>query len=102
MPHLSNYEKETILLYNDEEKTAIVETANAALQRRLDEYCGKNDAIKCVEIREPFKKYILPKRWIKVQMPRQFSEEEREKMRIKGRELYEKYLQKQDGESADD
>ena len=37
MANLTNYERETVILFNEAEGTAIVNTANSALSRRLAE-----------------------------------------------------------------
>ena len=92
--HYTNYEKETLILYNDEEKIAVVETANAALQRRLDSFCEQSKDIVCVKDKPPFKEYRLPKKWGMNMMPKQYTDEEKEALRERGRELYQKLLDK--------
>ena len=39
---LTKYEQETILLFNEDEKTASVYTHNSSLQRRLAEFAKKS------------------------------------------------------------
>ena len=79
---LSRYEQETILNFNDKEKTASVYTHNRALQRglqklveerpeecKLDGVCRDGQAVS----------FPVPKRWIKVASPRkrQMTDEQR-------------------------
>lgn len=94
--HISKYERETIILYNEEEKTAIVETSRKSLITRLDKYCEESDEIKVIKENGPFKTYQFPKKWVKITMPRQYSEEEREIMKQRGKEMYGKYLKKRE------
>ena len=100
MFHYTNYEKETVILYNEEEKTAHIETANRSLIDRLDSFCEQSDDIKCVKVHEPFKDYILPKKWIKIRMPRQYTEEEKTALRERGKALYEKLRNKQSNDES--
>lgn len=78
---LSKVEQETIILFNEAEPTATIETCNKALQNRLDGFCTKSAGITRQESTEPFRRYVCPKSWVKVQMPRQLSEEQRQKLR---------------------
>lgn len=98
--HIPKSERETIIIYNEDEKTAIVETSRKSLITRLDRYCSESEEIKLINENGIFKKYQFPKKWIKIVMPRQYSDEEREKMKQHGREMYEKYLKnsKEDSE----
>ena len=79
--NLSKYEQETIILFNEAEKTATIETCNKGLQNRLDGFCSKSPDIYRTNSTEPFKKYVCPKRWVKVRMPRQLSDEQRQKLK---------------------
>lgn len=48
---LSRYEQETIVNYNNEEKTASVFTCDPVVQRKLDKYVNKYpDVYKCVKV----------------------------------------------------
>lgn len=85
MTELTKYERETIILFNDAEQTATICTANKSLQNRLDRFCSENQTIYVVSEDEPFKKYNLPKKWIKVNMPHKISEERRAKLAEMGR-----------------
>lgn len=71
MSNLSNYEKETIINYNNEEDTASVYTFHRALQNKLNKLVGVNPDISIVFQDEDSVEYIVPKKWIKVSPPRQ-------------------------------
>lgn len=80
---LSNYEKETIINFNEEEQTASVYTFNGALKRKLarlseerPEECklDQQHSTGAVE-------YLIPKKWVKVNAPPVLTEEQREKKR---------------------
>lgn len=88
MTELTNYERETIILFNDDEQNATIETANRALKKRLDGFCAVDQRITLVSSNEPFKKYSLPKKWIKVNRPKVYSEETRSKMAMAARERF--------------
>lgn len=78
---LTRLEQETIFLYNEAEQTATVDTCNAALMRKLDGFCAKSTAITVLAEDDHSKRYLLPKTWVRVQMPRQLSDEQRQKLR---------------------
>lgn len=85
---LSKLEQETIILFNEEDNTAEVDTCNKALIRRLDNFCTKSADIACVGGDEYGKRYILPKKWVKVNMPPQLSEEQLQKKRENALKLF--------------
>ena len=77
--HLTNLEKETIILFNEAEDTAEVETFNARLlgQLRKVENC---EGVVCKESEKGYGVYIVPKTMIKIHAPRpkkELSEAER-------------------------
>ena len=75
---LTNYERETIINFNEAEDTAYIFTYNKAWQRHLEEKLG----LKPVNINGfGGKDYELPKKWIKLPRgPRQLSAETRAKL----------------------
>ena len=88
---LSNIERETGINYNDEEKFAIVYTANEPLKIKLDGLCvkypkdfkhislgGDNDGIKC---------YHVPKNRVCITAPKVFSEATKKRMKEQGKTL---------------
>lgn len=85
---MEKYERETIINYNEEEKFADVYTYNVALQNRLDKFCAQSDECKLLSEGDGVKTYKLPKKWIKIQMPRQLSEETRQKLKDRAKQNF--------------
>lgn len=81
--YLSRIERETILLFNEAEQTATIETCNRHIQNQLDSYCSISPDIYREKKGEYASRYICPKSWIKVRMPRQLSTEQRQKMALR-------------------
>lgn len=77
---LSNYERETIILYNQEEPHAVCNTYDRSLIRRLDALVRENEAITVVEEGDGWKEYQFPRKWVKVRAPRKLSDEQRQKL----------------------
>ena len=77
---LTKYEQETIIIYNQEEDTAIIDTCDKVLISKLEDMRKKSLNIVMQKKSESCRQYICPKGWIKVQMPRQYSEKIRAKM----------------------
>lgn len=75
----SKYEQETIINYNQEEKTASCYTFDQALIRKLDKLCETSDDIFRVDgcTPGPAKEYVFPKKWVRIRPPRQMSDEQR-------------------------
>lgn len=65
-------ERETIILYNEEEQTADVFTYNVALQNKLVNLKVKVDR----DNGYGGMSFTVPKRWVKVSPPRRMSEEQ--------------------------
>ena len=82
MNNLSAYERETIIVYNQEEDGAEVFTYHRALQNKLNKLVGTNPDITILRQDEEFTTYRVPKNWIKVSPPRQvnYSDEQRAAM----------------------
>lgn len=78
--NLTKYEQETIINYNNEEKTASIFTYDKSLIRKLDKRLAEISDIKLIRRGEDFAEYSLPKKWIKVSFPRQYSDEQRAEM----------------------
>jgi len=78
---LSNYEKETIILYNQEEKTASVYTYHPALIKKLEDGCKKYpDMFKFEHEEAGGRTYTIPKKYVSVRLPKVISEEARQEM----------------------
>lgn len=86
MTTLSNYERETIINYNQEGKTANVFTHHPALIRKLDKLCEDfPDNFKC-DSREdhfgvPCGDYSVPKQYVTIRAPRIMSDEQKAAIR---------------------
>lgn len=82
MSNLSNYERETIINYNNEDRTATIYTHHKALINKLNKLVGNNDNISVVRQDDDSVTYIVPKKWIKVSPPRQinYTDEQRAEM----------------------
>lgn len=80
MSNLTKYEQETIINYNNEEKTASIFTHDKSLIRKLDKRLPEYPDMKLVRRGDDWAEYSLPKKWIKVGFPRQLSDEQRAEM----------------------
>ena len=85
--HRSRIEQETIINFNEEEKTASVFTFNGPLQRRLAKLAEERPA-ECHRVQDTWQppgsmEYSVPKRWIKINPshPREMSEEQKQAAR---------------------
>ena len=87
--NMTRYEMETIINYNQAEKTASIYTCDRSLMRKLDKLCSESEEITVEKEDEFSKTYILPKKWVKVRKTRQLSEEEREKLASRMRAIRE-------------
>ncbi len=67
---LTNYEKETIILFNEEEQTARVETFNGRLLRQLRKV-SECEGVSCEEDDGKYGVYEIPKTMIKIHAPQQ-------------------------------
>lgn len=85
MSKLTKYEQETIIIYNQEESLAIIETFDPVLIRKLDKLCLSTKGITVETTTKECRVYKLPKRWIKVSAPKQLSEESRQKLSERAR-----------------
>lgn len=80
LANLTKYEQETIINYNNEEKTASIFTYDRSLIRKLDKRLPDYPDITVVRRGEDWAEYSLPKKWLKVGFPRQLSDEQRAEM----------------------
>jgi len=78
--NLTKYEQETIINYNNEEKTASIFTYDKSLIRKLDKRLADHPDIKVLRRGDDWAEYSLTKKWIKVGFPRQLSDEQRAEM----------------------
>ena len=80
MGSISKIEQETIIIFNEAESTATVNTCNKAWQNQLSRFCAETPDVCLVQKDEHSKTYTLPKKWLKVRRPRVLSSEERSKL----------------------
>lgn len=76
--YLSNIERETVILFNEAEKTARVDTCNVKMKRQLIELNG-NRPEDCKLIRQEDYSVVcdIPKTWVKIRANRILSEEQK-------------------------
>lgn len=68
--NLTRVERETIILYNEEEQTAEVYTCNEAMKRKLTKiHEDGTEGIAFVRSDEYSVTYTVPKKWVKVNPP---------------------------------
>lgn len=76
---LSNFEKETIIIFNEAEDTATIDTYNKPLisrmEKLIDKYPDSIEASKTIYGNT----YVIPKKWLKVNPPPIYSEEVKQK-----------------------
>lgn len=86
---LSNLEKETIINFNDAEKTAEIYTCNNSWIRRMDALAKERPGEVCkTGSDEVSATYTVPKKWIKVRPPRILTDEQREAMSRRAKEMF--------------
>ncbi len=89
--HLSKYEQETIISFNEEYKTANVYTHNKALSRKLEklavdrpEECHFARSLREGQAAE----YTIPKSWVKITPKRIVTEEQRAALQERARRVF--------------
>ena len=77
--HLTNFEKETVINFNEAEYTASVYTCNEALKRQLLELCRSHpeQGWQTADNGRGGLTFALPKKWLKVTPPRVLSPAQR-------------------------
>lgn len=78
---MTQYENETIINYNQAEKTASCYTTNQTLIRQLDNLLDKYNDIVVKNQNEEYKEYIFPKKWVKIRPPKILTEEQKQVIR---------------------
>lgn len=79
MANLSRYERETIILFNEDEKEARVYTCSPALMRKMDELCKNNPEFRTEKQDDISRTYVCPKRLVSIRKPPRLSGEQRQK-----------------------
>lgn len=77
MSKVTGYEQETIINYNNAEKTASIFTYDKSLIRKIDEKLSDYPEVKVIRRDDGCVEYELPKKWIRVRFPRLLSDEQR-------------------------
>ena len=78
MNNLSRIEQETVILFNEAESTATIETYNGRLKRKLDRLATERpNEVTAQNGNDGARKYTVPKRWVTVNSPRVMSEEQK-------------------------
>ncbi len=77
----SRIERETTIIFNEEESTASVWTCSPMTMRKLDKLCDElPDTYRCVLVddKAQAKRYEMPKKLVSFRKPKVMSEEQRE------------------------
>lgn len=79
---MTRYEQETIINFNDEEKTASVYTCNKSLRNRLAAFAADRPDECVFKMDDGYAVwYTVPKKWVRIKPPRTVSDAQREHMR---------------------
>ncbi len=78
----TKYEQETIILFNELEKTAEIYTFNSALRRKLDKGCALHpDSFTVKSESHGAKTFTIPKKYIYVRVPEVKTPEQKQRQR---------------------
>lgn len=79
---LTGTEKETIMIFNELEKSATITTYNKSLIKKLNKLCeSRSDEIQLMEVdKSGCHTYVAPKKWVKVNASRILDEAVRQKL----------------------
>ena len=86
MSKLTLIEQETIIRFNRAEAEAFIYASSPTWIKRMDEYCSKCADFRLLRMDEHGKYYSFPKECVKVHLPRQLTDEQREKQRVRALE----------------
>ena len=82
--NMARYEQETIIRFNEEEKTAVIYTHNKVLRQKLEALArDRPEDCRLVKVSHSGRAvdYTIPKSWIKIVSPRIASEAQKEASR---------------------
>ena len=88
MSELTGYERETIISYNEAEKTANIHTHNKPLRRKLEKLAAdRPEECRLEKVSQFYEAvdYTVPKAWVKIRPTRVLSEEQRTAMSERGK-----------------
>lgn len=77
MSKLSRIERETVIIYNQAEENATMTTADTVVIRNMRNLVEKDSRIVSEQIGKEVWKFIIPKKYVKVKLPRQLTDEQR-------------------------
>ena len=79
---LSKYERETVIIYNEEESTATISTLSPVMMRRLKKLAEQSEEVKIEEVPGGGIKCVVPKKYVSVRKPKKLklSKEQTERM----------------------
>lgn len=79
---LTNIERETVINFNEDESQASVYTFNKKLINKLLKISGEYpDELHIAKQHHGVYEFTIPKRWVKVNPPKKYSEDTKQKMR---------------------
>jgi hypothetical protein len=93
MAELTGIERETVILWNQAEKTATISTMDPALIRKMTILSQNDTAITVREERPGYAEYICPKKYIKVRGTRQLSSEKKQLLSERAKAMAERRRQ---------
>lgn len=87
---MTKYEQETIINFNEDEKTASVYTYNKQLKIKLDKLCKEYPQEFSLRTKDNTgsKTYIIPKRYVSIRGPRKLSEQQKNDMKKRGSNIH--------------
>lgn len=80
--NLSRHEQETVILFNEEEPNARIETFNGRIIRETEKAAKNCAEIVCEERKNGYGVYRVPKKLIKIHAPRVLSETQLKKLEM--------------------
>jgi len=81
-------EKETIIGYNQEDKTASVYTCDEAMIRKMDKLTVLDSRVTLVASSQGCKTYEMPRNGVKIRLPRVLSSEKRSELKKRARKNF--------------
>lgn len=85
---LSKVEQETIIIFNEQDDIATIDTCNKAWKNKLSKISSVDSSVALIREDNYSQVYKLPKKWVKINRPRQLSEAEREILAARARENF--------------
>ena len=90
---LTKDEQETVIIHNNGEPTATVYTCNRSLMIKLAQICEQcPDTCRLKTQDEYSKTYIIPKKLISIRTPKTYTDEQKQKMRERGKQAMARLL----------